>query len=124
MKLPAPPVPELFRALDRLAPAMVEQPLAHDDLLDHARLQRQILNVKPGVGGITPALEILEAGRESGVACWIGGMLESAIGASHCLALATLPYHENESARVHVATGQLNSPLPVTAAIPCAIADR
>ena len=110
---------ELFRALDELAPAMVEQPLAHDDLLDHARLQRQIrtpvcldesitspraarqalevgacryLNVKPGrVGGITPALEILEAGREAGVSCWIGGMLESAIGASHCLALATLP---------------------------------
>jgi O-succinylbenzoate synthase len=23
--------------------------------------------------------------------CWVGGMLESAVGAAHCIALATLP---------------------------------
>jgi o-succinylbenzoate synthase len=27
----------------------------------------------------------------SDIPCWIGGMLESPIGANHCLALATLP---------------------------------
>ena len=110
---------ELFQAIDELGLAMIEQPLAHDDLLDHARLQQQIrtpicldesitglraarqaleigacrvLNLKPGrVGGLTPALQILDLARAAGVSCWVGGMLESGIGASYCLALATLP---------------------------------
>jgi len=109
---------ELFQAIDEFGLAMIEQPLAHDDLLDHARLQQQIrtricldesitglraarqaldigacrvLNLKPGrVGGLTPALQILDLARAAGVSCWVGGMLESGIGASYCLALATL----------------------------------
>ena len=32
----------MFKALDRYGLAMIEQPLAHDDLIDHALLQRQI----------------------------------------------------------------------------------
>lgn len=108
----------LFRELDQFNLAMIEQPLAHDDLLDHAKLQAQIatpicldesitslgkarkaieigacrwINLKPGrVGGTTNALAIHDYCRENNVPCWIGGMLESAIGASHCLALATL----------------------------------
>ncbi|MCS6850867.1 MAG: o-succinylbenzoate synthase [Gemmataceae bacterium] len=109
----------LFQSIDEFHLAMIEQPLAHDDLLDHAALQRQIktpicldesitsldrarqalevracryVNVKPGrVGGLTVALAIHDLCRGQGVPCWVGGMLESAIGAAHCLALATLP---------------------------------
>ena len=90
-----------------------------DDLLDHAELQRHIatpicldesitsvdktrkaiaigatrwVNIKYGrVGGVTNARTIHDLCSDSGVPCWIGGMLESAVGASHCLALATLP---------------------------------
>lgn len=108
----------LFEALDDFDLAMIEQPLGHDDLLDHAKLQQRIrtpicldesitspkkaeqaieigacrwINIKPGrVGGITPAVEILRIAERAGIPCWIGGMLESAIGAAHCLALATL----------------------------------
>jgi O-succinylbenzoate synthase len=29
--------------------------------------------------------------QQQGIPCWVGGMLESAVGASHCVALATLP---------------------------------
>lgn len=109
---------KIFETLDQYGLAMIEQPLAHDDLIDHAKLQRQIqtpvcldesivsaekalkaieigagrwFNIKPGrVGGITPALKILRIAESAGIPCWIGGMLESAVGASHCLALATL----------------------------------
>jgi len=98
---------------------MIEQPLAHDDLIDHAKLQRQIatpicldesitspdkarkatqigacrwINIKPArVGGLTNALKIHNIARDADVPCWIGGMLESALGASFLLALATLP---------------------------------
>ena len=110
---------EMFKHLDRCNLAMIEQPLMHDDLVDHAALQRQIktpicldesatspekvrkaieigacrwVNIKPvRVGGHTPALKIHDLCRDAGVPCWIGGMLESGIGAAHCLAAATLP---------------------------------
>lgn len=109
---------DVMRALDRFGLAMIEQPLAHDDLLDHARLQAQLetpicldesvvsprharhaielgscraINVKPGrVGGLTAAREIVAVCREAGVVAWVGGMLESALGAAACLALACL----------------------------------
>jgi O-succinylbenzoate synthase len=97
---------------------MIEQPLAHDDLVDHAALQAQIrtpvcldesitglrqteqairlkscryVNIKPGrVGGLTNALKVHNACQAAGIPCWVGGMLESAVGASHCVALAML----------------------------------
>lgn len=109
----------LLQALDRLGLAMIEQPLAHDDLIDHAWLRSQLatpicldesivsldrarkaiaigacdwINLKPGrVGGLTNALAILRHCTEQGVPCWVGGMLESAIGQGPALALATLP---------------------------------
>jgi O-succinylbenzoate synthase len=109
----------LFRQLDDFNLAMIEQPLHHDDLHDHAELQRLIrtpvcldesitsldrarhalaigacryVNVKPGrVGGLTNALAIHDLCRSHGIPCWVGGMLESAVGAAHCIALATLP---------------------------------
>ena len=109
----------MFRNLDQYNLAMIEQPLAHDDLIDHAELQRKIstpiclaesitsvnkarkaiqigacrwINIKPGrVGGLTNALAIHNLCEGSGIPCWVGGMLESAVGARHCAALATLP---------------------------------
>ena len=110
---------DMFKELDRYNLAMIEQPLGHDDLIDHATLQSNIntpicldesitsadkarkaiqieacrwVNIKPGrVGGMTNALAIHNLCEQAGVPCWVGGMLESAVGASHCLALATLP---------------------------------
>lgn len=109
----------LFKELDQFNLAMIEQPLGHDDVLDHAELQKQIrtpicldesitsldrtrqaiavgacryVNIKPGrVGGLTNAVAIHDLCRQHDIPCWVGGMLESAVGVAHCLALATLP---------------------------------
>ncbi len=108
----------MFREIDELGLAMIEQPLAHDDFLEHAELQTHIrtpvcldesitglrqaehaialrscryINIKPGrVGGLTAAAAIHHLCRASKIPCWVGGMLESAVGASHCIALAML----------------------------------
>ncbi|MBM3262982.1 MAG: o-succinylbenzoate synthase [candidate division Zixibacteria bacterium] len=108
----------MFKKLDRYELAMIEQPLMHDDLIDHAALQAQIetpvcldesitspektaravkigacrwVNIKPArVGGITRALRVNQICEEAGIPCWVGGMLESALGASVCKALASL----------------------------------
>ncbi|KRB80676.1 o-succinylbenzoate synthase [Sphingomonas sp. Root710] len=109
----------LFEALDELGLEMIEQPLAHDDLLDHAQLQSALqtpicldesitgtskarkaieigacryVNIKPGrVGGMSNAIAIHDLCQDKSIPCWVGSMLESAIGASQCLALGTLP---------------------------------
>lgn len=109
----------LFRELDELQLAMIEQPLAGDDLLDHARLQSELktpicldesitsverarkavesgaarwINIKHGrLGGLTNALAVQSFCVEQGIPCWIGGMLESFVGQGPSLALATLP---------------------------------
>jgi len=109
----------MFRELDRFDLAMIEQPLAHDDLLDHSRLQSEIatpvcldesivspekarkatelkacswINIKHGrVGGLTSAVAIHDLCLSAGVPCWVGGMLESAVGQAHSIALASLP---------------------------------
>jgi len=109
----------MFQELDQYNLAMIEQPLMHDDLIDHAELQRHLrtpicldesitstdhvrkaakvkacgwINIKPGrVGGITNAIAIHDASQAAGIPCWIGGMLESAVGGAFCLSLATLP---------------------------------
>jgi O-succinylbenzoate synthase len=106
-------------ALDELDLMMIEQPLAHDDIRDHARLQERlttpvcldesirsaadarlalelgacrIINIKPGrVGGFGESRAIHDLCREAGVAVWCGGMLESGVGRAHNVALATLP---------------------------------
>ena len=108
----------MFKKLDRYNLAMIEQPLNHDDLIDHARLQQGLdtpicldesiistekarkaieieacrwINIKPGrVGGLTVALSIHDICQQEGIPCWVGGMLESSVGAAHCIALATL----------------------------------
>ena len=108
----------MFQRLDALELAMFEQPLRYHDLVEHAELQRQVttpvcldesvtcpevaqqalalgscryVNIKPGrVGGLTPAVAIHDFCREAAVPCWVGGMLESAVGAGICAALAML----------------------------------
>jgi O-succinylbenzoate synthase len=106
-------------ALDAFGFVMIEQPLAYDDLVDHASLQHRLktpicldesitgvsrarkaietgacgwINIKAGrVGGITPALAIHRLCLERGVPNWIGSMLDSDLGQAASLALATLP---------------------------------
>ncbi|MGH9162140.1 MAG: o-succinylbenzoate synthase [Vicinamibacteraceae bacterium] len=106
-------------ALDAHRLLMIEQPLAHDDLVDHAALQRRlstdlcldesitnrrmaqhalelgscrIVNIKVGrVGGYAEALAIHDLCAARGVPVWCGGMLETGIGRAHNLALASLP---------------------------------
>ncbi len=108
-----------LQGLEGLDLLMIEQPLGHEDYLDHARLQARlrtpvcldesirsvhdarlalalgscrIINIKPGrVGGFAEALAIHELCRPQGIPVWCGGMLESGIGRAHNVALATLP---------------------------------
>ena len=108
----------MLRQLDKYNLAMIEQPLANDDLLEHAKLQKMLqtpvcldesitsavkaeqaieigacrwINIKHGrVGGMTNALAINKIAVDAGIPIWIGGMLESAVGGAHCKALATL----------------------------------
>ncbi len=105
--------------LDAFGLTMVEQPLDGEDLVRHARLQERmatplcldesitgldrtrdmialgsarIVNIKPGrVGGYTASLAIHDLCRERGIPVWCGGMLESGIGRSYNVALASLP---------------------------------
>lgn len=109
----------MFEKLDQFQLSMYEQPLGFDDLNDHAELQRRVktpicldetvnsierarqavtlkscrwLNIKAcRVGGLTRAIQIHDIMAAAGIPCWVGGMLESAVGAMHCAALATLP---------------------------------
>ncbi len=109
---------DMFRQIDELNLAMIEQPLAYDDLHEHAQLQAAIktpicldetvshpqrakqaielgscrfVNIKPGrIGGLTNAVAVHNMCRRAGIPCWVGGMLESAVGVSHCIALASL----------------------------------
>lgn len=109
---------DLFRKLDDFRLEMIEQPLQHDDVIDHAELQSRIatpvcldesivsvhrtrqaiqlkscgyVNIKPGrVGGLTNAVAIHDICQQAGIPCWVGGMLESAIGSGQCAALAML----------------------------------
>jgi O-succinylbenzoate synthase len=109
----------LFKRIDTYAPMMIEQPLAHDDIVDHAALQREIktpicldesihtgddarkaielgatkiINIKAGrVGGLASARRIHDVARERHVPVWCGGMLEMGIGRAHNVHLASLP---------------------------------
>lgn len=106
-------------ALDAYGLDYLEQPLHHEDLVEHARLARRlatpvcldesirsaadvsaaialgacrVVNVKVGrVGGHGEALRIHELATRAGVPLWCGGMLESGVGRAHNVALASLP---------------------------------
>ena len=105
--------------LDRFDLMMIEQPLDHMDVVQHAALQRalrtpvcldesitsvlrardmielgsgRIINIKPGrVGGYTSSLRIHDLTQQNGIPVWCGGMLESGVGRAYNVALASLP---------------------------------
>ena len=110
---------ELLKQLDDYELMMIEQPLANDDIVDHAKLQKQlntpicldesilsvadarnaielgstkVINIKIArVGGLTEAKKIHDLCMEKGVPVWCGGMLEAGIGRAHNIALTSLP---------------------------------
>ncbi|MBB6283757.1 o-succinylbenzoate synthase [Geobacillus subterraneus] len=107
-----------LKALDEFGLMMIEQPLAADDLIDHAQLQPlletpicldesirsyddarkaldlgscRIINIKIGrVGGLGEARRIHHLCLERGVPVWCGGMLEAGVGRAHNIAITTL----------------------------------
>ncbi|RDE34190.1 o-succinylbenzoate synthase [Parageobacillus thermoglucosidasius] len=107
-----------LKALDEFQLMMIEQPLASDDIVDHAALQSQIktpvcldesicsaedarkaiqlgscriINIKIGrVGGLTEAKRIHDICQENGIPVWCGGMLEAGVGRAHNIAITTL----------------------------------
>ncbi|MCM3080634.1 o-succinylbenzoate synthase [Brevibacillus invocatus] len=107
-----------LKGLDEYNLTMIEQPLASDDIIDHATLQAnlntpicldesihsvedarkaielgscKIINIKIGrVGGLTEARRIHDYCMSMGVPVWCGGMLESGIGRAHNIAITSL----------------------------------
>ena len=108
-----------LRALDELDLLMIEQPLAHDDYIEHAKLQKlistpicldesinsysdavmaielgscKVIAIKAGkVGGLWEAMRIHNFCLEKGIPVWCGGMSEFGISRAHNVALASLP---------------------------------
>ena len=108
-----------LRRLDEFYLMMIEQPLSHDDIIDHAKLQQQlttpicldecirtvshaeqaiemracgIINIKLGrVAGFAQAKRVHDVAQAAGIPVWCGGMLEAGIGRAHNIALSTLP---------------------------------
>jgi O-succinylbenzoate synthase len=108
----------LLKQLDEFGLTMIEQPLSHDDIFDHAKLQKELLtpicldesihtldharhaieleacriiNIKVGrVGGLTPARRMHDLCAAHGIPVWCGGMLESGVGRAHNVAITTL----------------------------------
>ncbi|MDQ0481183.1 o-succinylbenzoate synthase [Guptibacillus hwajinpoensis] len=110
---------ERLKKLDQYGLLMIEQPLAADDIVDHALLQKElatpvcldesiasfddarralslnscrIINIKPGrVGGLSVSKKIHDLCASQNIPVWCGGMLESGIGRAHNIALSSLP---------------------------------
>ena len=109
-----------LRQLDEFYLMMIEQPLGHDDIVDHAELQAQPPDAHlPGRmhphrascrAGYPPACvrnhqhqagprgrlsprrsAFTMSAQAAGIPVWCGGMLEAGIGRAHNVALATLP---------------------------------
>jgi O-succinylbenzoate synthase len=109
----------VFEELDRFDLLLIEQPLHHDDIVDHARLQALLrtplcldesiqspdharwaldmgacrnINIKVGrVGGLSAARRIHDMCAERDIPVWSGGMGETNVGRATNLAMATLP---------------------------------
>lgn len=109
---------EHLRKFEQFNLLMIEQPLWHDDIYYHSRLQKElrtaicldesivsarsaafaaetgacrIINIKVGrVGGFSEALKIHDICQQHKIPVWCGGMLESGIGRAQNIALSTL----------------------------------
>jgi O-succinylbenzoate synthase len=108
-----------LQKLDDFDLLLIEQPLAEDDIRQHAELARlirtpvcldesigsveaaadaialraaRVINIKPGrVGGYLEARRIHDLCKANGIPVWCGGMLETGIGRAANVALAALP---------------------------------
>jgi O-succinylbenzoate synthase len=109
----------LLKELDRYNLDYIEQPLAWNEIFQHAELQQQlrtpicldecihnlrdaqaaielgacrVINIKLGrVSGHTEARRIQQYCLQRGIPAWCGGMLESGIGRAHNIAMSSLP---------------------------------
>jgi len=105
--------------LDAFNLLLIEQPLEHDDIVDHAKLQAQlrspicldesivspaharwaielkacrVINIKPSrIGGLADSKKVHDLAQAAGMPVWHGGMLETGIGRAFNVALASLP---------------------------------
>ena len=108
-----------LRRLDEFYLMMIEQPLGHDEIVDHVQLQAalstpicldecirsahqaeqairlgacRIINIKLGrVAGFSEAKKVHDIAQAAKVPVWCGGMLEAGVGRAHNIALSTLP---------------------------------
>ena len=108
-----------LRRFDDFNLLMIEQPYWEDDIVQHAKLQRElktwicldesirsardaaaavelhacrIINIKIGrVGGFSEAIAVHDVCQANNLPVWCGGMLETGIGRAHNIALSTLP---------------------------------
>jgi o-succinylbenzoate synthase len=109
----------VLKRLDEFGLLLIEQPLSHDDIIDHARLQAELatpvcldesihsaddarkaidlgacraINIKVSrVGGLREAARVHDVCHARGVPVWCGGMHEFGIGRAANVAIASLP---------------------------------
>lgn len=109
----------LLRQLDAFGLMMIEQPLAYDDIIDHAKVQKElvtpvcldesihssedarkalelgscrIINIKVSrLGGLLAAKRVHDFCYARGVPVWCGGMHEYGIGRAANIAISSLP---------------------------------
>jgi O-succinylbenzoate synthase len=110
---------EHLALLDEFNLLLIEQPLEHDDIFDHAKLQPhlrtpicldesivspaharwaiemgacRVINIKPSrIGGLSESIRVHDMAQAAGIPVWHGGMLETGIGRACNVALASLP---------------------------------
>ncbi|MBI3965951.1 MAG: o-succinylbenzoate synthase, partial [Chloroflexi bacterium] len=110
---------DLLKALDDFDLLLIEQPLAHDDVVDHAKVQAvlrtpvcldesihsaedarkaldlgscRIINIKTSrLGGLLESKRVHDVCHERGIPVWCGGMHEYGIGRAANVAISSLP---------------------------------
>lgn len=110
---------KMLHELDTFNLLLIEQPLAHDDIIDHSKLQKllntpicldesihtvedarkaieigacRIINIKAGrMRGLVSSKNLHDLCRRYQIPVWCGGMLETGIGRAFNVALASLP---------------------------------
>lgn len=110
---------ELFKSMDQFNLEYIEQPLGENDIIDHAKLQREIktpicldesinsledtrkaiemgsckiINIKSSrCGGIYESIKIHDLCMKHNIPVWCGGMTELGIGRVQNISMASLP---------------------------------